>query len=104
MALLVDTTIKLDWQQILWTSLLPWITEAQPVVSLLHLFAVAYALRKQPILVANTITIAGDSQAGHRVQETGGQATKAAVSEAGVLLFLFEFLNVEAKLVKRLVA
>jgi hypothetical protein len=52
-------------------------------------------------LIADAVAVAGEAEGGHTVQETGGQAAQATVTQPGILFYFFQFFKVQAHLWRR---
>lgn len=95
---LLHTTVEIHRQHVLGTRLLPRIAETQPIVRLFELEPIANQLLEDTVLIAQSITVRGDSQRCHRVQEARRQTTETSVTQTGVLFEFLEFFNVQTQL------
>ena len=75
----------------------PWVAVAQPVVGLFHLAAVLDVLAEHAVFVADAIAHDRQLQRRTAIQETGGQAAQSAIAQAGILLVVDQFLDIEAQ-------
>ncbi len=94
----LHTSVELHGEGVFGAGDLPWIAEAQPVVRLLDLVAVATPLLEHAVFVSDPVTIPGQAQRRHRVQKACCQTSKSAVTQARVLLYLANLLQVVAEL------
>ena len=81
---------------------LPGIAEAKPLVGDLHLPAVPDRLVEDAELVADAVADRRHFERRERVHVARGQATQAAVAEAGFLFLLDQFVEAQAKVRDRL--
>ena len=63
---------------------LPRMDLAQPFLGLLDLPSLLEGLAKQPVRVANAVTVGGETHARHGVEKAGGETAEAAIAEGGV--------------------
>ena len=101
--ILDNTAVKMDRKLVLGPSFFPGIPESEPLIGFLDLFSVRDTLCEYSILVSNTITVSRYAQSGHRVQETGSQATQSAVPQAGIFFHFLQLFDVQPQLVNGLV-
>ncbi len=87
--------VELDGIDYLCTGEFPGIAIAQPVVRVLHLAAVLQALGEHAILIANAVTVTGNAQGGHGVQEAGRQPAQAAIAQGGIGLHFADLFQIE---------
>lgn len=82
---------------------LPRVAVLQPVVRGLFLPPVDDILLKHPVVVANTVAAARQTQRRQRVEEAGSQTTKTAVAQARVVLFVNQLFKIQPHLFQRAV-
>ncbi|KAF1753494.1 hypothetical protein GCK72_020051 [Caenorhabditis remanei] len=92
-----------DWKHVLWTSLLPWISETKPVIWLLNLPSVTNELLEDSVFVTESVSVSWNTKSGHRVEETSGKTSESSVSESSVLFDLLKLLDIESELVESLI-
>ena len=83
-ALIFDHAAELDGVVPVGMIELPRIAARQPVLRKFLLPAVFETLLEQTVLVADAVTVGGNAERRHAVDETGGEAPEAAVAERGV--------------------
>jgi hypothetical protein len=77
--------IELDWESSTYINRyivarkLPWV-EVEPVVRYLDLISIDNLLLENTIPVSQTITPGGEVEGSQAIEETGGKATKTAIS------------------------
>ena len=76
--------------------------EAQPLVGFFHLAAVDDLLLENAELVTDAVAHRRNLERGHRIEEAGRQPAEAAVAQAGLLLLLQQFVQVQAQFRDRL--
>ena len=64
----------------------------------LYLPPIVDGLRKDTVVVTQTVTISSETKGGHGVKKAGGKSSETAVTETGILLNLLQLLDVQAKL------
>ena len=79
----------------------PGVREAQPVIRLFFLFAVHNLLAEHTVFVADTHTGGWQFERGHGVEEAGGEAAEATVTETRVDFLFAEFFERHADFVER---
>jgi hypothetical protein len=94
--------VKSDRQHVVAPLDLPRVAVAPPVVGLLALIPVVDHLVKYAVVIADAIPVAGQVATGNGVHIARCQAAQATVAQAGIPLFLFEFVQVEPHLRKGL--
>ena len=80
---------------------LPGIAEGQPVLRVFQLPAVADDLAEHAVIVADAVTVRGDTQRRHALHEAGGQPPEAAIAQRGVVLDVAQLVVVHAQFGER---
>ena len=91
----LGVTAELDLDSCLRVRELPWATERQPGVRLLHLAAVDERLAEDAVFVADAVADTGDTHRREGVDEAGGEPSEAAVAQSGLDLLGAEHRQVE---------
>src|SRR5262249_29697980 len=95
------TAAGLDGEPKIGSGDLPWISEAEPIVSHPDLPAIQDFLVENSELVSNTITDCWHLQRRQGFHETGGKPAQAACAQARLLFVLDHIVKADAKLSKR---
>ena len=91
----LERTVELDLNGFIESDDLPRIGPSKPVVRLLVLPAVANGLAEDAVLVAQSVTHAGQGVRRHRIEKTGSQPPKPAIAQSGVRFLFDDFQWVE---------
>ena len=81
----------------------PRVAVLEPVIRRLFLPAVNDVLLKHPVVIADTVTTTRQAQGRQRIEETGGQAPKTAITQPRVILFVNQLFKVQPHLFQRAV-
>lgn len=93
-----NVTVKVDRQHELGSRLLPRVSVPEPVVRFLDLLAVLNLLSENTVLVADTVSVSGQSEGGHAVEEARSETSQSSVSQTRVLLQFLKLLDVQSHL------
>ena len=76
---------------------LPGVAAAEPVIRFFQLVTVLDDLLEDPVVVADAVSVAGEFQSCHGIEEACGETAEAAVSESGVHFFIAERIGIESE-------
>src|SRR5206468_11491633 len=96
-AVILRTSVILHGKENVGARNLPRCPVSQPGIGLLDLLSVDDALAKNPVLVADTVSVERQRQRRCRLEKTCSKASESAVAEARVVFAGSDFFEIEAQ-------